>query len=75
MKCSFRFFKITEEKGANRNSPIIYLGKLGEHKYSCKMIVFHSVVIALKRRRLRVEWGQKSSGLGVKVVSKAVITT
>ena len=33
----------------------------------------HSVVIALKRRRLRVEWWQKSSGLGVKAVSKAVI--
>ena len=35
----------------------------------------HSVVIALKRRRLRVEWWQKSSGLGVKAVSKAVMAT
>ena len=53
----------------------IYLGKVGGHKYSCKKKVFHSVVIALKRRRLRVEWWWKSSGLGVKAVSKAVIAT
>jgi hypothetical protein len=39
------------------------------------MWAIHSRVIALKRRRLRVEWWQKSSGLGVKVVSKAVIAT